>query len=177
MSNGDNNKDKRVPVSHILLWFLEKGVEGAELFIGSCADLKRDMYRVYNDAPYSPTEPAIAKAIKRLREKKLIEYDKRDTGALILKLTREGRDFAELTKKLENWDGKWRLVIFDIPESKRAVRNVLRSRLKQWGFEQWQKSVWATKKPIADKLRKIIRDLEVEDWVLVVESNNVGQRG
>jgi DNA-binding transcriptional regulator PaaX len=31
-------------------------------------------------------------------------------------------------------DGIWKIIIFDIPESKRSVRNVLRSKLTSLGF-------------------------------------------
>ncbi|MCD6528081.1 hypothetical protein J7K44_00315, partial [bacterium] len=49
-----------------------------------------------------------------------------------------------LWKKLEKkkWDGKWRLIIFDIPELKRKDRDFLRRELKWIGFVEYQKSVW-----------------------------------
>lgn len=49
-----------------------------------------------------------------------------------------------LWKKLENkkWDGKWRLIIFDIPEMSRRDRDFLRRELKWIGFTELQKSVW-----------------------------------
>jgi phenylacetic acid degradation operon negative regulatory protein len=75
-----------------------------------------------------------------------------------------------------NWDGVWRLVIFDIPESHKRVRDTLRRRLKEWGFNPWQKSVWATKKPLTDVLRELVKKLEVEDWVLIIESRDVGDK-
>ena len=42
----------------------------------------------------------------------------------------------------EKWDGKWRLVIFDIPEKDRALRNFIRGKLYKMGFIQVQKSVF-----------------------------------
>ena len=41
-------------------------------------------------------------------------------------------------------DGKWKMIIFDIPESKRSVRDYLRTKLKQLGFKRWQNSIWIT---------------------------------
>lgn len=41
-----------------------------------------------------------------------------------------------------SWDGKWRLVAFDIPEDLRSLRNVLRGILKRSGFLLLQQSVW-----------------------------------
>jgi len=50
-------------------------------------------------------------------------------------------DFKNL-KKPKEWDGKWRLVMFDIPENKRKLRNIIRFHLKRIGFVQIQASVW-----------------------------------
>lgn len=45
-------------------------------------------------------------------------------------------------KKPALWDKKWRLVIFDIPEEKKYLRDVIRDKLKKLKFYQLQKSVW-----------------------------------
>lgn len=119
----------------------------------------------------------LSQALKRLREKGLIKKEiNKDQDEIILKLTSLGQEFLLLQKSDEEieWDGKWRIVIFDIPESKRLIRDILRSRLKLWGFKPWQKSVWASKKNITGKLRVIIRELGIEDWVLLIESDNIG---
>lgn len=119
---------------------------------------------------------ALSTAISRLRKKGLVEKEINE-GKVILKLTQAGRDwlFFNKTDDLIEWDGVWRLVIFDIPEKHRRVRNVLRRRLKEWGFNKWQKSVWASKKPLADHLKGLVKQLGVEDWVLVLESSNTGK--
>lgn len=64
---------------------------------------------------------------------------------------------------------------FDIPEKHRTVRDLLRRKLKSWGFRRWQKSVWASRKPLTEALRTLVKELGVEDWVLVIESKNVGE--
>lgn len=120
----------------------------------------------------------LALSLKRLRERGLIEQSEdKDAGRIIYQLTKAGRDFIllDLPEDQIEWDGKWRLVIFDIPENKRAVRTILRGRLKLWGFKRWQQSVWASKKNVTAKLRQLVRDLKIENWVLVIESDNVGR--
>lgn len=42
----------------------------------------------------------------------------------------------------DSWDGKWRVVIFDIASKKTRERNILRSHLRRIGFHMLQKSVW-----------------------------------
>ena len=41
------------------------------------------------------------------------------------------------------WDGKWRVVIFDIQEKKRVRRDTFRQALYRLGFVKVQNSVWA----------------------------------
>ena len=76
----------------------------------------------------------------------------------------------------EKWDGKWRLIFWDIPEKRKSIRDLLRNKLKQLGFVRWQKSVWASKKNCTEILREFIKSAGIEDWVLVVESDNVGRK-
>lgn len=119
---------------------------------------------------------SLSTTISRLRKKGLVEKTI-DEGKVLLKLTEAGQEWVFLKKaeELIAWDGIWRIVIFDIPEKHARVRDKLRRRLKEWGFNQWQKSVWASKKSVTDHLRKLVKDLKVEDWVLVIESTNTGR--
>lgn len=41
------------------------------------------------------------------------------------------------------WDGKWRVIIFDIPDKKRGARDQIRTLFKTAGFYLLQESVWA----------------------------------
>jgi DNA-binding transcriptional regulator PaaX len=43
--------------------------------------------------------------------------------------------------KPKKWDGKWRMVIFDIPQLQQLQRNAFREKLKEIGFHPLQKSV------------------------------------
>lgn len=45
-------------------------------------------------------------------------------------------------KKPKKWDGKWRIVIFDIPNLTNIKRSALRGKLKHLGFYKLQHSVW-----------------------------------
>lgn len=61
-------------------------------------------------------------------------------------------------KNLEKpWDGKWRIIVFDIAEVTRKDRNYLRSQLKWIGFQELQKSVWVFPYEIRDELKEFIK--------------------
>lgn len=48
----------------------------------------------------------------------------------------------KVAKRPKRWDKRWRVLVFDIPEKKRGLRNRVRTTLKSIGFEQLQQSVW-----------------------------------
>jgi CRISPR/Cas system-associated endoribonuclease Cas2 len=68
---------------------------------------------------------------------------------LIIRLTEKGKRAAGWLqidalkiKRPKKWDGKYRLVIFDISQLKRIYRDALRGKLRELGFIRLQKSVW-----------------------------------
>lgn len=124
----------------------------------------------------SLNKSSLSQALKRLRERGLIDFISDEK--LAYKLTDKGKQKAiweSISISEGKWDGKWRLVIFDIPEKRKQARNLLRSSLKEWGFIQWQRSVWASKADCTEALRNFIKSVGIEDWVMVVESDNVGK--
>lgn len=89
------------------------------------------------------------KAVNRLKERGLIIFRKNAMGESCLGLTPKGferlrkYEFEELTiKRPWRWDKKYRLIIFDIKEWKRGIRNQLRRWLMGLGFVRLQNSVW-----------------------------------
>jgi CRISPR-associated endonuclease Cas2 len=48
----------------------------------------------------------------------------------------------DFKKKNKQWNGKWFLVFFDVPETQRNKRDYLRRYLIKLGFYQYQKSVY-----------------------------------
>ena len=115
----------------------------------------------------------LSQAIKRLKDKGLIEYEDHKRSQIIIKLTALGRDaLGDLATLEKGWDGKFRIVVFDIPESNSAVRNLFRRRLKDWGFRGWQQSVWISKHNVTERLKLLIDKLGIKDWVAVIESED-----
>lgn len=83
---------------------------------------------------------------KKLIKDGLLKIDTR-VGKQFISLTEKGERKLQLykitEKKKENkWDGKWRIVTFDVWERARSKRNLLRMEIKEFGFIQLQRSVW-----------------------------------
>lgn len=164
---------KRSKWINAALFALEKSVWGGTTIY----DFAYYTHQYVNGTAQGADRHEFYQLISRLRKEGFIERAKDlNENKIILKLTEKGKDYLKIEKALsyDKWDGKWRLVIFDIPESKRRLRNTLRQKLKEWGFKYWQKSLWASKKDIAEPLREFIHKLELSDYVLVAVSNDIG---
>lgn len=109
--------------------------------------------------------------IKRLEKQKLVSWKERD-GELTLTLTEEGKKKV-LGYKLEEmkiqkpkkWDKYFRVIIFDVPESKRDARDVFRKKLKDLGFYQLQKSVFVCPYECRDEVDFLRHELEITPFV------------
>ncbi len=158
-------------LSYYILLALEKAVDGIVRFDDF---VNNPSYYAYSSGWEYPLDKSeLAQAFKRLRERGLIKEDKVDGSKVIFKLTELGKDALGTEFDESDWDGKWRIVIFDIPEQKRIIRNLFRRRLKGWGFIRWQQSVWITKRNLTKELRLLIGDLKIEDWIAVIEAEDV----
>lgn len=86
--------------------------------------------------------------IGRLHRQKLIKISE-ESGQTVVRITEAGRVRALRYKLMEmeikrpfTWDKKWRIVIFDIPEKHKNMREIFRRHLQVMGFFMLQKSVW-----------------------------------
>ncbi len=73
----------------------------------------------------------------------------------------------------ESWDGKWRILSYEIPEKKRELRDKLRREVAGWGLGPWHRSFWVTPHPIIDNLRLLISQKEEEQYVQAFEAEHV----
>ncbi|HEY4522380.1 MAG TPA: hypothetical protein VJH91_01960 [Candidatus Paceibacterota bacterium] len=82
----------------------------------------------------------------------------------------ELNDVAE--QRPRKWDGKWRVLIFDIPDRRKGLRDRVRQSLKMIGFEKLQGSVWAYPYNCEDVVAMLKVDLRVgyDMQYLIVDS-------
>ncbi len=83
-------------------------------------------------------------------------------------------DDLKITKPA-NWDGKWRIVIFDIPDKKKLARDVLRRKLKELGFFRLQKSVFVYPYPCRKEIEVIKSAYEIWPYINLIEANKIDQ--
>ena len=120
-------------------------------------------------------EPAVRQSIRRLEKQGFIT--KSDDK---YSLTKKGKTLINRILKINNnlkikWDGKYRLVIFDIPEEKRKTRNWLRSELYFLGYKQLQKSVFIGRLPLPSGTIKEIKKYGIGNYVNYILAEKVYQ--
>ncbi len=71
--------------------------------------------------------------------------------------------FKTLDKKRRT-DKKWQMVIYDIPESKRGIRDEFRNELKILGYKELQKSIWVCPYDILKETEELIKNYLLESY-------------
>src|SRR3989344_6137536 len=90
---------------------------------------------------------SVYSSIRRMQKQRLVEITEQD-GQTIISITDKGKkrflsyNFETMTILApKKWDGKWRIVGFDLPEKKKAAREALRKKMRELGFMTLQKSL------------------------------------
>ncbi|MEK7663981.1 MAG: hypothetical protein AAB340_00825 [Patescibacteria group bacterium] len=69
--------------------------------------------------------------------------------------------------RLKRKDGKWIMVIFDIPKNHKKNRDLLRSVLKNLGYKVFQYSVWITPYDVFEKTQKLLQFYSIDHYVRI----------
>lgn len=115
-------------------------------------------------------------ALQRLIDDALIQEED-----LHLSITNSGRNSlgyaVEQTRQLlrnKTWDGKWRIVAFDIPEKYAAVRDKMRDILKRAGFQKLQQSIWIFPHECEELVRLMQEESILSKYVLYGVLERIG---
>ena len=113
----------------------------AKPFIDEKKQKERDQWKHYNPS-------YLRRSIRRLQHQKLVEIRYKDEIEVVI-LTQLGKRrilkyaLNELSiEKPKQWDGRWRMIIYDVDEKKKKLRDTFRRALISLEFLQLQESVW-----------------------------------
>lgn len=121
---------------------------------------------------------ALNRSLRGLHESGLVEshFSGQNDYA---RLTRAGRRKA-VSLQLEsdsslvpNWDGQWRIILLDLPESRKSEREALRYLLKKAGFELLKNSAWISPFPYEHLFMNIKKDLDLTTEMMVIVTNQL----
>lgn len=97
---------------------------------------------------------------------------------VFIRLTSRGnkkvvRDFPLISFQNRKWDRKWRIVIFDIQEVNKTVRDNLRQKLKELGFGMLQKSVFISPHDVLQDVAEFTESIGLDSLVYVFETSSL----
>ncbi len=73
----------------------------------------------------------------------------------------------DLKERKKRDDGKWIMIIFDIPKKDQQKRWILRSVLKNLGYKVFQKSVWITPYDVFESTQKLMQSHGLDSFVRI----------
>jgi DNA-binding transcriptional regulator PaaX len=128
---------------------------------GEFLDYKRIRKKLHGSWDYQTN---FSKAFANLRRYGYLEIVERD-NALAVRLSKTGKLKIWRPRVERRWDGRWRLVAFDIEEKRKKTRDSFRTYLKQCGFKPMQKSLWISPYDVSEEVEELIDLLDIESNV------------
>lgn len=170
VQNKKRNKPRMYsPIKQKILLLFSAGI--ALSFAGTLGR----QWRILGDVPREwkkINRQYLYRVVHEFRDKQLVSVKENADGTLSIFLTEKGRErvltFDDTKMRIvkpSRWDGKWHTVLFDIPEKHKHAREALRSKLRELGFLQWQKSVFVYPHPCRDQIEFITSFFEVRPYV------------
>ncbi|MBI2630703.1 hypothetical protein HYW73_00610 [Candidatus Nomurabacteria bacterium] len=122
----------------------------------------------------------LERAVNSLYKSHLVEEKNNKNGTTTLVLSENGKRRAlqfninkiEI-KKPKTWDKKWRIIMFDIPEKFRGLRNSLRFHFQEVGLVELQKSVFVFPYPCHNEIEFITELYNARKYVRFVVAEKV----
>jgi phenylacetic acid degradation operon negative regulatory protein len=115
--------------------------------------------------------------LSRSYKAKFIEKIEKN-GKIYIRITSEGqkiiqRDFPMFSLQNRKWDQRWRIVMFDVEEVNKQVRDRLRNKLKELGFGMLQESVFISPHDILQDFIEFSESTGIEDYLYILETNKL----
>lgn len=125
-------------------------------------------------------QQALERAIRSLYQSHLVQEKHHQNGTTTLVLSENGKrkalrfniDKMEIKKPI-SWDRKWRIVMFDIPEKLRMLRDSLRMHFQEIGLIELQKSVLVYPYPCNKEIEFILEFYNARKYVRFVLAEKV----
>ncbi|OGG09506.1 hypothetical protein A2154_02305 [Candidatus Gottesmanbacteria bacterium RBG_16_43_7] len=114
-----------------------------------------------------------------MKKQKLINILE-DQDQVSISITKAGRNrilkYALDDFHIENpkqWDGKWRLIVYDVEDRRKHLRDIFRKTVKNLGFYQLQKSVWIYPYPCEQQISFLREYYGVGNEVLYIVATHL----
>ncbi|KKS92511.1 MAG: hypothetical protein UV67_C0002G0001 [Parcubacteria group bacterium GW2011_GWC1_43_12] len=123
----------------------------------------------------------IKRTVNALRRKKLVKFFRKN-GQAVIRITEKGKrkvqEYSFENMKIsrpKKWDGLWRLIIFDIPESHKQGRDALNKSLKNLSLYPLQRSVFIYPFQCRNEIDFICDFFDIEQFVDYLIVKDIGK--
>ena len=99
-----------------------------------------------------------------LKNRKVSRYSFYSQTPKFLNLLEEGAQRI-FQPRYDPWDGRWHLLTYSIPESKRHLRRRLRRRLLWLGFGALNHATWISPRDLRTEVEQVVNALRVRSYV------------
>ncbi|MDZ5472788.1 phenylacetic acid degradation operon negative regulatory protein PaaX [Bacillus sp. 31A1R] len=134
---------------------------GSKIWIGS-------LIRLLNE--FGHNDQSVRAAISRMNKQGWVQSEKIGNKSYYSLTERGQKRIDEAAKRIfklkpEEWDGKWRILMYTIPEEIRTVRDELRKELVWSGFGTMSNSCWVSANNLDKQVYDLIEKYEIQDYV------------
>lgn len=142
-------------------------------------DLFRKQLRADSERKRLLLPAELRRLFEKMRRERLVDLIETKAGLRVV-LRREGVTTAIINnldrlsfERPAQWDGRWRVVIFDIPEKKRKARDALAVKLKELNFYPLQKSTFVFPYPPHDLVDFLTEVFQISPYVRLIEATKI----
>lgn len=166
----------RLPLTDKFLWGLYNLIENADRVSESIFPprtmrevLSPELYKLKREYERIKAKRRFSQFINYLKNKGYISIRNLEEKQGVL-LTKKGVEKVltikfKIKKKKRRNDGRWQMIIFDIPEKKRDMRNLLREKLHLLEYKMLQQSVWVCPYDVLKETEEFLRLYSLDTYV------------
>lgn len=134
---------------------------GSKIWIGSLIRLLKE---------FGHNEQGVRVAVSRMVKQGWIQSEKQGNKSYYFLTDRGVQRMDEAANRIykmkpNEWDGKWRILMYTIPEDKRQLRDDLRKELLWSGFGSFSSGCWISPNDLEKQINRLIEKYDIEEYV------------
>lgn len=134
---------------------------GSKIWIGSLIRLLKE---------FGHNEQGVRVAVSRMVKQGWIQSEKQGNKSFYFLTDRGVQRMDEAANRIykmkpNEWDGKWRILMYTIPEDKRQLRDDLRKELLWSGFGSFSSGCWISPNDLEKQINRLIEKYDIDEYV------------
>ncbi|MFE3973665.1 MULTISPECIES: phenylacetic acid degradation operon negative regulatory protein PaaX [unclassified Peribacillus] len=134
---------------------------GSKIWIGSLIRLLKE---------FGHNEQGVRVAVSRMVKQGWIQSEKQGNKSYYFLTDRGVQRMDEAANRIykmkpNDWDGKWRVLMYTIPEDKRQLRDDFRKELIWSGFGSFSSGCWISPNNLEKQIHRLIEKYDINEYV------------